>query len=163
MKLTLLQRMKLVVGCALASAYVLPFVRLAEAGIASWSAMLVVAAIGIPLVLALVTIVLARKGPLKDWLIRVQCMTSVGVALGVEVQAFATAANIWIRRGAPSDLHALASLAFLGLAFIILSLIFTRLLRGVVRASDASNCPGATSSFRALSWRTMWRAPKTST
>jgi hypothetical protein len=85
MRMTLLQIMKLVAGCALASAYVLPLVRLVEAGIATWSTMLAVAAIGIPLVFALVTIVLARKGPLKVWLIRVLSMTSVGVALGIVI------------------------------------------------------------------------------
>ena len=76
MRLTLLQMMKLVVGFAFASAYVLPFVRLAEAGIATWSAMLSVGAIGIPLVFALTTAVLARQGDFKDWLIRLLGMIS---------------------------------------------------------------------------------------
>jgi hypothetical protein len=134
MRPTLLQMMKLVVGCALASAYVLPLVRLAEAGIATWSAMLVVGAIGVPLVLALVTIVLARTGHVKDWLIRVLFLTSVGVALGVVAHAFATAVATWIRRGVPSDFHSLATLAVLGLPAAIFGLIFARLLRGVVSA-----------------------------
>ena len=86
----LLQMMKAVVGFALATAYVLPLVRLAEAGIATWTAMLVVGAIGVPLVFALVTTVLGRKGPFKDWLIRVLCTISLGVALGVVVSSFAT-------------------------------------------------------------------------
>ena len=132
MRLTLLQMMKLVVACALAMAYVRPLVRLAEAGIATWSAMLVVGAISIPLVFALATIVLARKGPLKDWLIRVLCMASAGVALGVMAHVFATTVATWFRRGMPSDLHFLASLAVLGLPVTILGLIFSRLLRGVV-------------------------------
>jgi hypothetical protein len=130
MRLTLLQMMKLVVGCALALAYILPLVRLAEAGIASWSTVLVVGAISIPLVFALVTIFLARTGPLKDWLIRVLSMSSVGVALGVVAHALATAVATWIRCGVPSDLQSLASLAVLGLTVIMLGLIFTRLLRG---------------------------------
>jgi hypothetical protein len=134
MRLTLLQMMKLVVGCALAMAYVLPLVRLAEAGIATWSAMLVVGAIGTPLVFALVTIVLARKGPLKGWLIRVLSMASVGVAFGVMAHGLATAVATWIRRGVPSDLHSLASLAVLGFASTIFGLIFARLLRGMVSA-----------------------------
>jgi hypothetical protein len=134
MRLNLLQMMKLVVGCALASAYVLPFVRLAEAGIATWSAMVVVGAIGIPLVLALATIFLAGQGLIKNWLIRVLSLTSVGIALGVVAHAFATGVATWIRRGAPSDLHSLASLAFVGVVVIIIGLIFIRLLREVVSA-----------------------------
>jgi hypothetical protein len=130
MRLTLLQMMKLVVGCALALAYVLPLVRLAEAGIAPWSAMLAVVAISVPLVFALTTIFLARKGPLKDWLIRLLSMTSVGVALGVVAHALARAVAAWSRRGVPFDLHSLASLAVPGLAVIIFGLIFNRLLRG---------------------------------
>jgi cytochrome bd-type quinol oxidase subunit 2 len=54
MSLTLLQMMKLVAAFAFASAYVLPLVRLAEAGIATWLAMVMVGAIGIPLVLGLI-------------------------------------------------------------------------------------------------------------
>jgi hypothetical protein len=130
MRLTLLQMMKLVVANALASAYALPLVRLAEAGIADWSAMLVVGAIGVPLVFALATVVLARRGPLKDRLIRVLCTTSVGVALGVVAQAFARAASAWIRRGIPADFRSLASLAVLGFPLIVFGLIFRRLLRG---------------------------------
>ncbi len=146
MRLTLLQMMKLVVGCALASAYVLPLVRLADAGIATWSAMLVVGAISVPLVFALVTIVLARKGPLKDWLIRILCMASVGVAFGVTAHALAAAVATWIRRGVPSDLRSLEPLAILGLPVIMFGLIFTRLLRGLVSARcisrivDADSC-----------------------
>src|SRR4051812_49203193 len=79
MRLTLLQMMKLVAAFAFASAYVLPLVRFAEARVATWSAMLIVGAIGIPLVFALSTVVLARKGALKNWLIRVLCLTSIGV------------------------------------------------------------------------------------
>ena len=127
MRLTLLQTMKLVAGCALASAYVLPLVRLAEAGIASWSAMLVVGAISVPLVFALTTIFLAKKGPFKDWLIRVLSMTSIGIALGFVAHALATNLATWIQRGVPFDLHSLASLAVLGLPVIILGLIFIRL------------------------------------
>ena len=122
------------VGFALATAYVLPLVRLAEAGIATWTAMLVVGAIGVPLVFALVTIFLGRTGPLKDWLIRVLCTTSVGVAFGVVVSSFATAAATWIRRGPPSDLRSLAPVAVLGLPVILFGLILTRLLRGTVSA-----------------------------
>jgi hypothetical protein len=133
-RLTILQMMKLVVGCACASAYVLPLVRLAEAGIAPRSTMIVVGAISVPLVFALVTIALARRGPLKDWLIRVLAMTSVGVALGVVAYAFVTAGTTWFRRGVPSDLQSLATLAGLSLPVIVLCLIFTRLLRSVVSA-----------------------------
>ena len=53
MKLTLLQMMKVVAGFAFATAYILPLERLAEARIATWSTMLVVGAIGVPLVFAL--------------------------------------------------------------------------------------------------------------
>ncbi len=132
MRLTLLQMMKLVVGCALASAYVLPLVRLAEAGIASWSAMLVVGAISVPLVFALTTIVLARKGPFKDWLIRLLCMSSVGVAFGVMGDALASTLSAWIRRGVPADLRSLASLTLLGVPLIVFGLIFTFLIWGLV-------------------------------
>jgi len=88
MRLTLLSVMKVVVGCAMALAYVLPFARLAEAGVATWSAMLAVSAIGIPLVFALVAFVLARRGPSRDWLIRISIMTSVGVVSGVLAVCF---------------------------------------------------------------------------
>jgi hypothetical protein len=134
MRLTLLQMMKLVAAFAFASAYVLPLVRLAEAGVATWSAMLIVGAIGIPLVFALSTVVLARKGALKNWLIRVLCLTSVGVALGVGAHAWVTAVVAWIRRGVPSGPDSLAPLAVLGLPVIVLGLIFTRLLPGVASA-----------------------------
>jgi hypothetical protein len=134
MRLTLLQIMKLVVGCALATAYVLPFVRLAEAGIATMSAMLLVGTIAVPLVFALVTIVLARKGPLKDWLVQALCMTSVGVALGSMVLGLATASTIWVRRGMPRDLYSLASLGTVGLPAVVFSIIFALLLRRVVTA-----------------------------
>ena len=155
MRLTLLQMMKLVVGCALASAYVLPLVRLAEAGIVTWSATLVVGAISIPLVFTLVTIVLAKKGPRKDWLIRVLSLTSVGVPLGVVAYAFATAVATWIRRGVPFDLHSLASLSVLGLLVIVFGLIFTRLLWGMeIGAADrvqgeTMSRPGPRASCRA--------------
>jgi hypothetical protein len=134
MRLNLLQMMKLVVGCALATAYVLPFVRLAEAGIATLSAMLVVGAIAVPLVFALVTIVLARKGPLKVWLVQVLCMTSVGVALGGMVEGIARASTTWVRRGMPIDLHSLESLIVLVLPAVVFSVIFVLLLRRVVSA-----------------------------
>jgi hypothetical protein len=134
MRLTLLQMMKLVAAFAFASAYVLPLVRLAEAGTATWSAMLIVGAIGIPLVFALSTIVLARKGVLKNWLIRVLSMTSVGVALGVSAHALVTAVAAWIRRGVPPDPHSLAPMAVFGLPVIVLGLIFTHLLQGVASA-----------------------------
>ena len=134
MRVNLLQIMKLVVGCALASAYFLPFVRLAEAGIATWSAMLLMGAIAVPLVFALVTIVLARKGPLKNWLVQVLCMTSVGVALGSMVEEIAKASTTWVRRGMHFDLHSLASLAVLGLPAVMFSIIFAVLLRRVVSA-----------------------------
>jgi hypothetical protein len=134
MRLTLLQMMKLVVAFAFASAYVLPLVRLAEAGTATWSAMAIVGAIGIPLVFALSTTILARKGALKDWLIRVLSMTSVVVALGVCAHALVAAVTAWIRRGVPSDPHSLAPMAVLGLPVIVLGLIFTHLLKGVASA-----------------------------
>ncbi len=134
MRLTLLQMMKLVVGFAFASAYVLPLVRLAEEGIATWSAMLIVGAIGIPLVFALSTLVLARKGALKNWLIRILSMTSVGIALGVGAHALVTAVAVWIRRGVPFDPHSLAPMAVLGFLVIVLGLVFTRLLQGAAPA-----------------------------
>jgi len=123
--------MKLVFGCALATAYVLPFVRLAEAGIASWSAMFVVGAVGIPLVFALVTIGLARTGRQKNLLIRVLLTTSAGLSLAVMARAFAFAAADWIRRGVPTDLNSLASLAVLGLLVVVAGLVVTRLMRGL--------------------------------
>jgi hypothetical protein len=131
MRLTLLQMMKLVAGFACASAYVLPFVRLAEAGIATWSAMLSVGAIGIPLVFALTTAVLARRGEFKDRLIRLLGATSVGVALGVCAYGLFTAVSVWIRRGAPTDPHSLAVMVVLHLPVVALGFLFLVLLRGV--------------------------------
>jgi hypothetical protein len=134
MRLTLLQMMKLVVGCALATAYVLPFVRLAEDGIASWAAMLSVGAIGVPLVLALTARVLAREGPFREWLILVLGMTSVGVAFGVCAYGWYTAVAAWVGRGSPTDLHSLVVVADLGLPVVVLGFIFIRLLPKVARA-----------------------------
>jgi hypothetical protein len=134
MRLTLLPMMKLVAGFAFASAYVLPFVRLAEAGIATWSAMLSVAAIGIPLVFALTTAVLARPGDFKDWLLRLLGMVSVGVALGVSAYGLFTAVSVWIRRGAPTDPHSLAVMLVLHLPVVALGFLFIVLLPGVAPA-----------------------------
>src|SRR4051812_42071253 len=114
MRMTLLQIMKLVVGCAFALAFALPLVRLAEARIASWPAMLAVGAIGIPLVFALATMILAERGALKYRLTRLLCSISVAVAFGVGVNAFAPAAAAWMRRGSPVDLRSLGILAVLG-------------------------------------------------
>jgi|GEM_PF-4391008 len=99
MRLTLLQMMKVVVACAFASAYCVPFVRLAEVGLADWQTMLIVIAIGIPLIFVLSTIVLARKGTLKDWMIRVLSMTSVVIALGVCLHWWVSTVFAWIRHG----------------------------------------------------------------
>lgn len=132
MRLTLLQMMKLVLACAFAMAYVLPLIRLAEAGIASWPAMLAVAAVGVPLVFALATILLARDGRLKRLLIRILLLSSVGVALGVETNWFVRALSVWFARGLPLDLRTLSPLVAVGCFEIVLGLVVNRLLRGVM-------------------------------
>src|SRR4051794_40002850 len=130
MRLTLLQIMKIVVACALASAYVLPFVRLAEAGAASWPAMLTVGAISIPLVFALTVVFLAREGKLKGWLIRIFCATSVGAALGVCSYGWYMAAAAWVRRGVPMDLRTLTVMTVIGLPVLALGVLLFLLVRG---------------------------------
>ncbi len=134
MKLTLLQMMKVVAGFAFAFAYVLPLENLAEARIATWTTMLVVGAIGVPLVFALATIVLARNGPAKIWLVRLFCMTSVGVVVSCGGFALAIALSNWVQRSMPADFGTLAQLAVLGLPLIAMGTLFIWLLRGLVSA-----------------------------
>src|ERR1035441_2929942 len=89
-RLTLRQMMKLVIVAAVASASVAPFVRFKEIGATpTWTAVYSWAAFVVPLVSALVAFPLVRKGPLKDWLIRVLLMTSVAVALGFAIYVVA--------------------------------------------------------------------------
>ncbi len=132
MKLTLLQMMKVVAGFAFATAYVLPLVRLVEAKIASWPSMLVVGAIGVPLVFALTAIVLGRNGPAKDWLVRFLYMTSVGVGVSCVGSALAMSLWIWVQHGMPADFDTLAQLAVIGLLLIAFGLMFIWLMRVLV-------------------------------
>jgi hypothetical protein len=132
MRMSLLQLIKIVIGSAFATAYIIPLIRLAEAEVATWPAMIVVAAIGVPLVLALSAILLARRGHFRDALILVLSMTSVGVILTVGIEAFCRAIILWFRRGMPSDIYLMAHLAVLGfpvvVSILILSLLFRKLI-----------------------------------
>jgi hypothetical protein len=60
-------------------------VQLAEAGILDWSCVIPGEAVGIPVVLALVALPVVRRGPSKDWLIRMLLLISVSIALGFAV------------------------------------------------------------------------------
>jgi hypothetical protein len=122
--------MKLVVLAAVAAACLAPMVRLAEIGAVSWPFALLMEAIAIPLVLALVTFPLARRGPLKDWLVRALLMTSAGVGLGAAIYSLLWASigppslNIWATPG--------MTVGFVLPCIVVLGLPFALLLRKVV-------------------------------
>lgn len=84
-RLTLVQLMKMVIFCAVASACVAPMFHLWRVGIARASAVVVFEAFLVPLVLAGLSFILVRRGPWKDDLIACLLLCSVSVALGFAV------------------------------------------------------------------------------
>src|SRR4051794_28630200 len=82
LSLTLRQMLNLVIVGAVASWSVAPIVRLKLVGAApTWAVVFLWGAIAVPLVSAIVAFPLVRKGPLKDWLVRVLLLASVTSAL----------------------------------------------------------------------------------
>ena len=146
--LSLRQMMKLVVFAAAASACVAPFVQLMDMGLASWSVVLVWGAVAVPLVLALTAFPMVRRGPLKDWLIRVFLLISVGDALGFAISVLVWFVSESVRRRVPLVYSFLGQIAGI---IIILGLALVVLLRKVVprRCPDCrwrTLIPDATSS-----------------
>src|SRR5262249_45118749 len=95
----------------------------------SWSFVLLMEAVAIPLVLALVAFPLVRKGPLKDWLIRILLMVSVGFALGWAVALLVWVINFHATRRVPIDYPVLSGIV---VVIIALGLALALLLRRVV-------------------------------
>ncbi len=98
--LTLRQMMKFVIFAAAASMCLAPMVRLAEAGAVEWEWVILGEAVGIPVVLAILAFPLLRRGPNKDWLIRMLLLTSVSIALGFAVFSLIWGGMIWSGTGA---------------------------------------------------------------
>ena len=121
MSLTLRQMMKLVIFAAAASMCLVPMVQLAEAGIVDWQWVILGEAVGIPVVLALVAFPLVRRGPSKDWLIRMLLLTSVSIALGFVVYSLIWGGMIWAGTGVTRGI--------LYFAMIVLTPSFVYLLR----------------------------------
>jgi hypothetical protein len=94
------QMMKLVVFAATASLCLAPFLRWAEAGVLDWSLVLMGEAVGVPLVLAVVALLLLRTGPRKDRTVRVLLLIATATALGVAVHPLFGPSPIWAS-GAP--------------------------------------------------------------
>lgn len=94
-QLTLLQLMKLVAFAAVAALCLAPFVRMAEAGAVDWTLVLMGEAVGIPVVLACVALVLVRAGPGKDRLVRILLLLSLTAALGVAIHPLLGPSPIW--------------------------------------------------------------------
>jgi hypothetical protein len=92
--------MKLVIFAATASMCLAPMVRLAEDGVVDWAWVILGEAVAIPVVLALVAFPLVRRGPRKDWLIRMLLFTSVSIALGFAVFSLIWGGMIWSGTGA---------------------------------------------------------------
>jgi hypothetical protein len=98
--MTLIQIMKLVMFAAAASMCLAPMVRLAEAGAVEWEWVILGEAVGIPVVLAILAFPLLRRGPNKDWLIRMLLLISVSIALGFAVFSLTLGGMIWSVTGA---------------------------------------------------------------
>jgi hypothetical protein len=79
-QLTLRQMMKLVVLAAVASACLAAGVEYARMFPRAWSSVLMTEGVVIPMVLALIAFPLVRRGPQKDWLIRILLMAAIAMA-----------------------------------------------------------------------------------
>jgi hypothetical protein len=84
--------MKLVAFSAIVSFCLTPGTQLAKE--LGWGFALVMECVGIPLVLAIVALPLVRKGPLKDWLIRILLLVPVGFTLLMLPLAFLVSAVV---------------------------------------------------------------------
>src|SRR5690348_15605858 len=132
LRLSLAQAMKLIVFCAAASACVAPMVHLWEAGAIKTTERLAFAvifeAVAVPLVWALLSFILIRRGIWKDRLIAAFLLGSVSVALGFATYSFIFFTGIYRSPlGAPRSWRGLLGLVFhfaivlaLGAAFVFL-------------------------------------------
>jgi hypothetical protein len=117
--------MKLVVFAATACAAVEPMAQLKEQGVVGdWTAVMIWAAVAAPLACAVTAFPVIRRGPFRDWLIRVFLLASVSAALGFAFYIVGWHVLLVTLRGrhlyAFSSLEGLAIIAALGLAFIFL-------------------------------------------
>ena len=133
-RLSLFQMMKLVVFGAIASTCIAPAYRLAEIGVGTWSTWLILEGVSVPLVLALAAFPLVRKGPFKDWLIRVSLIVSVAVALGFAVYLLIFFSWGWASRRMPPEFTFLAIDAGV---IIVLGFALALLARSIIPLS----CP----------------------
>jgi hypothetical protein len=93
LKLTVRQMMKLVAFSAIVLFCVVEGRRLEEE--LGWVFVLVMEGVAIPLVLAIVALPLVRKGPLKDWLIRILLLIPVSFTLVMVPGIFLVSASRW--------------------------------------------------------------------
>ncbi len=137
LKLTVRQMMKLVAFSAIVSFCLVQGIRFeqelaAPSGskrpVASWVFVLAVEGVAIPLVLAIVALPLVRKGPLKDWVIRILLLVPVSATLLVLLVVFVVSAIA--RRGplARDD----PGMLVLGGSIIVFGWAFAHFLRRAV-------------------------------
>jgi len=93
--MTLLQLMRLVVFAAVASLCLAPFGRMAEAGIVPWTFVLMGAAVGIPLVLAVVALLIVRTSPARDRSVRGLLLFSVISAAAISGHPLLGPSPLW--------------------------------------------------------------------
>jgi hypothetical protein len=137
LRLSLLQVMKLVVYCAVASACAAPMVHLWRAGLVeggSYKGLVTVGlfeAVLVPLVWVGLTLILIRRGAWRDGLICALLICSVSVSLGIACRLLLDYTILAQRMGMGIDITTLAlhvgTIAFLVAAAVFLSL---RLWRG---------------------------------
>jgi hypothetical protein len=134
-RLTLVQLMKMVIFCAVASACVAPMFHLWRVGVAQASAVVVFEAFLVPLVLAGLSFILVRRGPWKDDLIAFLLLCSVSVALGFAVWLFVfyTIPTYSDPRVGPESRTSLAGLMLHVLVALTLAAALILLLVGLVR------------------------------
>jgi hypothetical protein len=123
--LTLAQMMKLVLFAAVACGSVAPMVQLKERGVVhDWTAVIVWAAVAAPLSCAITAFVAIRRGPFRDWLIRMFLLASVASALGFALYLAGCQIFLVLFQGrwlyGFSYLETTTAIIVLGLAFVVL-------------------------------------------
>lgn len=130
-RLTLAQMMKFVLFAAVACGSVAPMAQLKERGVVpNWTAVFVWAAIAAPLSCAVTAFVAIRRGPFRDWLIRVFLLASVASALGYAL--YFAGLEIFLEMLQGRWLYGFSYLET-GTAIIVLGTAFVVLGRRVVR------------------------------
>ena len=117
--LTIGQMMKLVIFGAAASLCMVPMRPLVEEGVVSWSEVLVLEAVAIPLVMALVAFLMVRPSPFRDWLVLALLVTPLAVAIGTAVYLRAWGAAI---RGGADPNFLLTVIVVLGIPLYLIVL-----------------------------------------